>query len=255
VVTVFRMSEQVSSQPPDHEAEAHPAAEKPQVDHPADEPKAEAGKPEPETPKPRWWRFWRRQSEQSGGPESRFSILTALISAAAALIGAAFGGIASYAAAQSQADAQSRVAQANNTAQASQALITRQQIAYSDYIAAEDDLEVVELRFRDAVAHFRPPNIDPIVAVFKEYGDVHTKWLHVVDKVELVSSPKVDQALYPMVTQQRELSVTVTNFENTIESDMPKVDQSALDDFVTKVNGLTPLGNDFIAAGKSDISG
>src|SRR5208282_2050870 len=102
------MSEQVSSKPPDHEPEAQPAADEPQAEDPADEPTAEAGKPEPKTPKPRWWRFWRRQREQRGRPESRFSVITALISAAAALIGATVGGIASYMAAQSQADAQLR---------------------------------------------------------------------------------------------------------------------------------------------------
>jgi hypothetical protein len=245
------MSDQVSNQPPDHE----PEADEPQADNPADELTAEAGKPEPETPKPRWWRFWRRQREQRGRPESRFSVLTALISAAAALIGAAVGGIASYEAAQSQAAAQFRVAQANNTAQANQALITRKQTAYSDYIAAEDDLEAAELRFRDAIAVFRPPNIDPIEAAYKEYFDVHTKWLHVVDMVELVDSPEVGHSLDAISTQQTDVGITVTKFVNQIEGDMTTVDQSALDQFVTKVQGLNPLGYEFLAAAKRDISG
>jgi hypothetical protein len=249
------MSEQVSSQPPDHEPEAQPAADEPQADDPADEPKAEAGKPEPETPKPRWWRFWRRQREQRGRPESRFSVLTALISAAAALIGATVGGIASYEAAQSQAAAQFRVAQSNNTAQANQALITRKQTAYSDYIAAEDDLEVVELRLREVISNFRPPNIDPIEAAFKEWDDVHTKWLHVVDMVELVDSPEVEHSLEAISTQQIDLGITITSFVNQTKYDMTTVDQSALDQFVKKVQGLNPLGNDFIAAAKRDISG
>ena len=98
------MSDQLSSQPPDHEPEA---------EHPADDSIAEAGEAEPETPKP--------SREQRGRPESRFSVLTALISAAAALIGAIVGGVASYIAAHFQAEAQFHVAQTNNAAQADQA--------------------------------------------------------------------------------------------------------------------------------------
>src|SRR5260370_27994698 len=42
------MSEQVSSQPPDHEPEAQRAADEAPADHPADDSKAEAGEAEPE---------------------------------------------------------------------------------------------------------------------------------------------------------------------------------------------------------------
>jgi hypothetical protein len=248
------MSEQVSSQPPDHEAEAHPAAEKPQVDHPADELKAEAGKPEPETPKPRRG-FWRRRREQQGRAESRFSVLTALISAAAALVGATVGGVASYMAAQSQADAQFRVSQANNTAQANQALITRRQTAYSDLISAEEDLEDAEFRLYDAIKEFEPPNIDPVKAAFKQEDNTHTKWLHEVGIVQIVDSTEVGQALNAIITRQTDLSQTIGNFVDQVQYQMTTVDESARRKFIHNAQGLSALDHQFLTAARRDISG
>jgi hypothetical protein len=249
------MSEQVSSQPPDHEPEAQPAADEPQADHPPDEPKAEAGKPEPETPKPGWWRFWRRQREQRGRPENRFSVLTALISAAAALVGATVGGVASYMAAQSQVDAQFRVSQANNAAQANQALITRRQTAYSDLISAEEDLEDGELRLHDAINDFKPPNIDPVKAAFKQENDIHTKWLREVGIVQIVDSTEVDHALDAIIIRQIDLSRTIQNFMNQVEYEMTTVDESARGKFFDNAEGLHPFVQQFLKAAKRDISG
>jgi hypothetical protein len=255
VVTVFRMSEQVSSQPPDHEPEAQPAADERQADHPADEPQAEAGKREPETPKPRWWRFWRRQSEQRGRPESRFSVLTALISAAAALIGATVGGIASYEAAQSQATAQFRVAKANNGAQANQALITRRQTAYSDFISSETDLQDAEFRLLDAIVDFRPPNIDRVVAVFKQENAAHIKWMHEVANVQIVGSTEANLSLNAIIGRQADLSQTISIFVNQVQYQMMPVDDSADHKFFTNIKGLDELTPQFINAAKRDIEG
>lgn len=223
---VFRMSEQVS-QPPDREPEAQPAA---------DDSKVEASKPEPETPKP--------SREQRGRPESRFSVLTALISAAAALIGAGVGGFASY-----------YVAQANNTAQSNQALITRRQTAYSDFISAETDLEDAEFRLHDAINDFEQPNIEPVKAAFKQENNAHIKWMHEVGIVQIVDSTGVDQALDAIITRQADLSRTIQNFVNQVEYQMTTVDESALDKFVADVKGLERLAHQFLTAAKSDIEG
>jgi hypothetical protein len=247
------MSDQVSNQPPDHEPEAQPAADEPQADHPADDSKAEASEPEPETPKPRWG-FWRRRREQRGRAESRFSILTALISAGAALRGAAVGGIASYEAAQSQAAAQFRVAESNNTAQANQALIARRQIAYSDLLAAEEDLEVAQFRLGDAIQDFKPPNVEPVQEAFKREDDAHTKWLHACDTVALVDSPQVESSLEALSNHQTELSTEVGNLAN-VTIYQKQTDPDALSRFVQKVKDLGALVSALLGAAKSDISG
>jgi hypothetical protein len=231
---VFRMSDQVSSPPPDHEPEAQPAAGEAPADHLADDSKAEAGETEPATPKP--------SRKQRGRPESRFSVLTALISAAAALIGAGVGGFASY-----------YVAQANNSAQSNQALITRRQTAYSDFISAETDLENAEYRLHDAISDFEPPNIEPVKAAFKQENDTHTKWNHEAGTVQMVDSTGVDQALDAIIIRQADLSKSIQNFVNQVEYQMTTVDGPALDKFVADLKGLEPLDHQFITAAKSDI--
>ncbi len=241
------MSEQVSSQPPDHEPEAQPAANQPQADHPADEPTAEAGKPEPETPKP--------GKEQRSRAESRFSVLTALISAAAALIGATVGGVASYEAAQSQATAQFRVAQANNGAQANQALITRRQTAYSDFISSETDLQDAEFRLLDAIFDLGPPNIDRVEAAFKQENAAHTKWIHEVDIVQIVGSTEANHPLNAIIGRQTDLSQTISKFVNQVQHQMMPVDDSTDHNFFTKIKGLDELTSQFINAAKRDIEG
>ena len=248
------MADQVSNQPPDHEPEAPPAAGEPQADHPADDSKAEASEPEPETPKPRWG-FWRRRREQRGRAESRFSVLTALISAAAALVGATVGGVASYMAAQAQVDAQFRVSQANNTAQANQALITRRQTAYSDLISAEAELEDAEFRLHDVIDDFEPPNIDPVKAAFKQEDDIHTKWVHKVGIVQMVDSTEADHVLDAIITRQTDLSHTIENLMNQVEYQMTKVDKSALGKFSDNAEGMELLVHQFLTAAKRDISG
>jgi hypothetical protein len=247
------MSDQVSSQPPDHEPEAQPAADEPH--HPAVDSKAEAGEPEPETQKRRWWGFWHRQRGQRGRPGSRFSVLTALISAAAALIGAIVGEVASYVAAQSQADAQFHVAQTNNTAQANQALITRRQIAYSDFMAAQEDLVDAAFRFGDAINDFRPPNIDPVKAAFKQWDDVHNKWAHEVDTVELVDSPEVQHGLEAILTNQDDMRITIGGLAYPAIYQMTTADPDRFLLFSKQVVDLKRLGSAFLAPAKRDISG
>lgn len=241
------MSEQVSSQPPDHEPEAQRAADEAPADHPADDSKAEAGEAEPEAPKP--------SSEQRGRPESRFSVLTALISAAAALIGAIVGGVGSYVAAQSQATAQFRVAQANNVATADQALITRRQTAYSDFMAAEKDLEDAAFQFGMAIYDFNPPNIDPIKAAFSRWDDVHTKWEHAVGTVELVDSPNVRHSLQPILKEQDALRSKLEMLYTPAIYQLAATDMAELERFTEKREGLSKLDSAFLDAAKRDISG
>lgn len=241
------MSDQVSSQPPDHEPEAQPAADEAPADLTADDSQAEAGEAEQETPK--------LSSEQRGRPESRFSVLTALISAAAALIGAIVGGVGSYVAAQSQATAQFRVAQANNAATADQALITRKQTAYSDFIAAEEDLEDAAFQFGMAIYDFKPPDIDPIKAAFSRWDDVRTKWEHAVGTVELVDSPDVRNSLHAILKEQDALRSKLEMLYTPAIYQLTATDMDELARFTEKREGLSKLDSAFMVAAKRDISG
>jgi hypothetical protein len=247
VVTFFRMSDQVSSEPQDHEPEAQPAADEAPADHTADDSKAEAGEAEQETPKP--------SSEQRGRPESRFSVLTALISAAAALIGAIVGGVGSYVAARSQATAQFSVAEANNRATADQALITRKQAAYSDFTAAEKDLEDAAFRFGTAMFDFKQPNIEPIEAAFSRWDDVKTKWEHAVGTVELVDSPDVRHSLQAILEEQDGLRSKLEMLYTSATYWLAETDMSALARFSEKREGLRKFDSAFLDAAKRDISG
>ena len=248
------MANEGDDQPPEHEQQAQPPDDEPQVQQPADEPKVEAGEPEPKTPKPRWWRVWRRRGAQRSGSESRFSVLTAVISAVAALLGATVGGIASYKAAQSQAAAQFRVAQADNAAQADQALISRRQTAYSDYLAAETDLDNAEYRLHDAVVDFKPPDVDPVKAASKQFGDEAGKWVGIHASVRLVDSPEVDQLAEVIANKQGQIFTMAQRITDEALYQMT-VDQPALSQLIVEVRGMDDLKTKFVITARADISG
>jgi len=160
------------NQPPKHqEAQSQPPAAQPrQAD---DEPKVEAVQNEPKTP----------ASAQRSKRESRFSVLTALISALAALFGALVGGVSSYV-----------VAQCNNTAQADEAQITRRETTYADYMTQQSDFATAQHTLVDALQLIPPPANTQVNAYLEHYRDEHDKSLHSDYSVRLVESPGVDPA-------------------------------------------------------------
>jgi hypothetical protein len=177
-----------------------------------------------------------------------------LISALAALAGAGVGGIASYKAAESQDAAQFRVAQANNTAQADQALITRKQIAYSDYLAAYFDMENSEFRFQDALLTFKPPNVDGVNAAFKQTADSNVKFLRAMYNVELVDSPEVDQVVREIASKHDDLTYTMQDLMTAAQSGRP-APQPAVYQIGIKARGMVDLRHKFRDGARKDISG
>jgi hypothetical protein len=178
-----------------------------------------------------------------------------LISALAALAGAGVGGIASYKAAQSQEAAQFRVAQANNTAQADQALITRKQIAYSDYLAADFDMENSELRFQDALFAFKPPNVDDVKAAAKQTHDINVKYLRAMYNVELVDSPEVDQIIKEISSKHDDLTLTMQGLTNAALQAGSPAPRSAVTQIGERIPGMQDLRRKFRDAARKDISG
>jgi hypothetical protein len=249
------MAHNEENQPPEHEAQPEPPASEPTIAQPQqadDEPQGAAVEPAPKTPRRAWWRFWRRRERTRS--ESHVSVLTALISALAALAGAGVGGIASYKAAQSQDAAQFRVAQANNTAQADQALITRKQIAYSDYLAADFDMENSEFRFQDALFAFKPPNVDGVKAAVEPTFDSNVKYLRAMYNVELVDSPEVDQVIREISSKHDDLTYTMQGLMNAALTGNP-VPRSAVAQIGEKAVGMKDLRHKFRDAARKDISG
>ena len=243
------MADEGDNHPPEQEVQRADVAPQPQADN-----ESNVEPPEPKTPTRRWWRCWRRRGEQGGKPESRFSVLTALFSAVAALAGAAVGGIASYKAAESQAAAQFRVAQANNAAQADQALISRRQTAYSDFLAAATDVDNAEYRLHDAVGDFKPPNIDPVQAAFQQFADNSGKFVHEHSNAQLVDSPEVNEWVMSIGDKQAEIFDRVQQLTRDAQYS-GSVDQSALHQLDVEIDGVNAILTKFIAAARNDISG
>jgi hypothetical protein len=250
------MSDEGDNRPPEHEAQPQPAANEPPVAQPQqedDELKGAAVEPAPKAPRRRWWRFWRRRDKQRTRSESRFAVLIALISALAALAGAGVGSFASYKGAQSQAAAQLRVAQANNTAQADQEMIKRRQTAYSDYLAAVNDVGNAAYRFHDALMHLQSVNRDSLDAAVKPFGDSWDKAVQTGSVVALVDSPEVEHCRAAMANKENDILFMVAKIMNQSQATLA-VDRSAVKELNAIVARTDQPVSDFIAAARADIS-
>jgi hypothetical protein len=227
------MAADAENQPPKHqEAQSQPPADEPPVKQPrqaADEAKVETRQNEPKTP----------ESRQPSKREGRFSILTALISAMAALLGALVGGIASY-----------MVAESNNTAEAEEAQIKTRQTTYADLITYQSDLLISD---NDLDLHykFNPDDSGERDKVAKAQEDNYGKWLHTDFIVRVVeSSPKVDsarKAIYDHNLKIRDLLQDLTDHHNPID----ETTTSALE---SEYEGMIPLLDDFTKAAKDDVT-
>lgn len=118
--------------------------------------------------------------------ERRFTLATAAISATAAILGAAVGGIFSYLASHTQ-----------STAQADAALVSRRQSTYSDYISQISDLTDSEGLVLDALAFFHDhdgSNMEQVRSFVDDYNNAFAKVKHTDYIVILNDSDAVDAA-------------------------------------------------------------
>jgi hypothetical protein len=217
--TIVHMTDDEENQPPEHqEAQSQPPVAQPrQADN------------EPKTP----------ETAQPSKRESRFSILTALISAIAALLGALIGGIASY-----------MVAQSNNTAQAEVEQVKTRQKTYADLITYQSDLLVSD---NDVAYHyqFNPGDSDERDKVVNAQGENYEKWLHTDFIVRVVeSSPKVDsarKAIYDHNLKIRNLIGDLVDHHNP-------TNEATTNALESEYEGMTGLLGDFTKAAKDDVT-
>jgi hypothetical protein len=216
------MADNEQGKPPEHEAQWQPADS---------EPKVEADKPEPEMAK----------SGIRSEADWRVPLITAAISALAALIGALVGGISSY-----------MVAQSNNTAQADVAQIARRETTYADYITFQSDLLRAD---NDLVDHFRsnPDDTAALDPLVKTWTDNYGKWLHTDFIVKVVESPQVFPAREAIHSHNLRIRDLLQGLVVEVNSHQP-IDQSALNELHTEFDGMTNLVDAFTQVAQADTT-
>jgi hypothetical protein len=216
----IHMADNEQSKAPKHEAQVQPAD---------GQPKVEGDEPKPETPK----------SGIRGETDWRVPLITAAISALAALIGALVGRISSY-----------MVAQSNNTAQADAAQIARRETTYADYITFESDLLRAD---HDLVDHFRsnPDDTAAVDPLIRTWTDNYGKWLHTDFIVKVVESPQVFPARNAIYSQNLRIRDLLQGLIVEVNSHQP-IDQSALNELHTEFDGMTNLLDAFTQVAQAD---
>ena len=216
------MAENKQNRPPKHEAQAQPAD---------DEPRVEADEPDPKTPK----------LGMRNETDWRVPLITAVISAFAALIGALLGGISSY-----------MVAQSNITAQADEALIARKATTYADYITYQSDLLRAD---SDLVDHFRSnpgdtAAMDPLV---KTWRDNDGNWLHTDFIVKVVASPQAFSAREAINVHNFKIRDLLQHLIDQVNGHEP-IDQSALVDLHTEFDRMNEVVTVFTDVARADTT-
>ncbi|MCW2649111.1 MAG: hypothetical protein QOE94_2296 [Mycobacterium sp.] len=216
------MADNEQNKPPENEARVQPA------DH---EPKAEADEPEPETPK----------SGTRNPSDWRLPLITAAISALAALSGTVVGGISSY-----------LVAQSNNTAQADAAQIARRESTYADYITYQSDLLRAD---SDLVDHFKsnPGDRAGLDLKVKTWTDNYGKWLHTDFIVKVVASPKVFPARNDIYVHNLRIRDLLQGRIVEVNNSAP-IDQSALSELYKEFDRMTTFVDRFTQVAQADTT-
>jgi hypothetical protein len=223
------MTRSEENKPPEHhEVLPEPAGSEPRVPQPGQangEPKVNAGEADPKT----------RRSKPD-----LYILITAGISALAALLGALIGGISSY-----------LVAQSNNAAEAESAQISRKETTYADFITHSSDLVRVD---SDLTNHYKshPADTAEQNQLHDALADEYSKWLHTDFIVRVVDSPEVDSArneIYRHILIIRDL---LRDLPEEVHSGKP-IDQTtaSLD---SEYNGMYLLVNAFTKAAKDDVT-
>jgi hypothetical protein len=233
------------NQPPEHEpqpeaagneptvAQPEQAGDEPQAEPPANDAKAESAEPEPKTPEP----------ARPSKPESRFSILTALISAIAALVGALVGGIASY-----------MVAQSNNTAEAEAALAKSRLTDYADYLTAQIDVSnsayLLLAYLQDTSRDTRTLSDAYVDFIAKQEKSVHSDYI-----VSLIDSDTVDPLRDAMGKQDDAIKETADKlYGQVISNPNIALDPSALKDFKAEIDSSQKLQDNFTDVSRADMT-
>ncbi|HZA10092.1 hypothetical protein [Mycobacterium sp.] len=216
------MADNEQDKPPKHEARAQPADDEPMVD---------TREPDPETPK----------SGIRNKNEWQVPLITAAISAFAALTGALVGGISSYI-----------VAQSNNTAQANEALIARKATTYADYITYQSDLLRAD---NELVEHFKsnPSDTAAMDPLVKTWTDNYGKWLHTDFIVKVVASPQVSSTGETIHTHNDRIRDLLNHLIHEVNSHEP-IDQSALVDLHAEFVHMSDFVNDFTDHARADTT-
>jgi hypothetical protein len=216
------------NKPPEHEVQPEPAGNEPRVAQPgqADRaPKVEAGEADPKT--------WRSKPD-------RYTLITAGISALAALLGALIGGISSY-----------LVAQSNNAAEAESAQISRKETTYADFITHSSDLLRAD---NDLTDHYKSNPADTAEedqlqnTVSGNYG----KWLHTDFIVRVVDSPEVDSARNAIYEHILTIRGLLTELADEVHSRKP-INQTTAN-LESEYEGVNVLENTFTKAAKDDVT-
>lgn len=216
------MTDNDEIQPPEYEAQGQ---------QPDDEPKVLAGDRERKRPK----------SASGNRSDRRFTIITASISASAALLGALVGGISTY-----------MVAQRNNIADADTAQIASRKSAYADYLSAETDLEGAEYKLADTLRD-QPNNLDAVLSAVNQFNDRKHKEWRVGDIVSLVDSDPVKNARIEIAKEQHKIQ----HLEETLvdqASDHKVPDRSELNEMYTRLDGMSHLQDLFIDSARRDMT-
>ena len=174
--------------------------------------------------------------------ESRFSVLTALISALAALLGALVGGVSSY-----------MVAQSNNAAQAEVAQIKTRQTAYADLISYQSDLLISDNALEDHYK-FNPGDSDDGDKVLKAQQENYGKWLHTDFIVRVVeSSPKVDPARKVIHDHNLKIRDLLQDLMDQVDDHKP-IDATTTNVLESEYEGMSGLLDDFTKVAKDDVT-
>jgi hypothetical protein len=245
--TIFHMAEDEENQPPEpdeaqaepgdkqnqrpeHEAPPEPAANKPTIARPEqaeEEPKVQAGKPKSEDSKSDW----------------RHTLITAAISALAALLGAAVGGLFSYLGSHSQ-----------SVAQTDAALIKGRQTTYSDYMTEMVDLADTEHVLVDNLRHFHydPDHLDQLNSTVKQYNDDGTKAKHTDYIVSLNASDAVDNIRDQIAVKQKDIHGVMSRALDQAYGQKP-VEIDLLNDLYSKIDAVSAKFDDFTNAARADV--
>jgi hypothetical protein len=221
------MAESEENQPPGHEAQPQPSAgEKTaaQPDKTGDEPKVQA----------------KTKSEDSKS-EWRHTLITAVISALAALLGASVGGFFTYWGSHSQ-----------STAQADAALIERKQSVYADYITAEVERSNTE----HLLAHYlgeRPIPVDQVNKIIDTRNDLIDKCARTGYILRLNASDAVNNIRLTIDQDETDISTIMDKLIGQASNPDGITDKRALDDLYGKIDAVRHEYHVFADAARADV--
>lgn len=216
------------NQPPEHEAQPQPSAGEPTAAQPektGDEPKVQARKTKSEDSKSEW----------------RHTLITAVISALAALLGASVGGFFTYWGSHSQ-----------STAQADAALIERRQSVYADYITAEVDRSNTEHLLADYLSE-RPIPVDQVNNTVDTRNDLIDKCARTGYILRFNASDAVDNIRLTIDQDETDIGKIIDKLLGQGSNPNGITDKRAFDDLYGKIDAVRHEYHVFADAARADV--